>query len=112
MRSRTQGHLHLPFHVREHSWLGIRETILHEIAHAQGHPLDGHGLRWQRRARLLGVSEADIRRSYLWQRRHQRALRALTAQEEERRRDRAETMAIKEAFEAEWETGMISDDVY
>jgi hypothetical protein len=40
----------------------IRETILHEIAHALAWPSgpNGHGPKWQKKARELGVSEEDI----------------------------------------------------
>jgi hypothetical protein len=39
----------------------VRETILHEIAHALvGRKPKPHGIRWQRKARELGVSERDI----------------------------------------------------
>jgi hypothetical protein len=41
----------------------IRETILHEIAHAlAGKDVgrNGHGPKWQKKARALGVSEGDI----------------------------------------------------
>jgi hypothetical protein len=40
----------------------VRETLLHEIAHALT-PRNGHGLRWQRKARELGVSDRNIARS-------------------------------------------------
>jgi hypothetical protein len=47
-------------HVHRGPWRFVRETILHEIAHALVGPC-GHGLKWQRKARELGVSESDIK---------------------------------------------------
>lgn len=45
--------------LRGRRWL-VRETILHEIAHALGST--GHGPHWQRRALSIGVSERGIAR--------------------------------------------------
>jgi hypothetical protein len=37
----------------------LQESILHEIAHALAGPKSGHGPRWQRKARKLGVRECE-----------------------------------------------------
>lgn len=55
-------------HVRRGTWRELRNTIIHEIAHALT-PLDMiHGVRWQRKARGLGVFESSIRGTARWQR--------------------------------------------
>lgn len=39
-----------------HTRSQVRDTVLHEIAHALVGPRAGHGPRWQRQARALGAS--------------------------------------------------------
>jgi hypothetical protein len=49
------------YHVRTAPWREVRETILHEIAHALTPPLvKPHGAFWAMNARSLGVSDEDI----------------------------------------------------
>ena len=43
------------YFVRDNSLPAIRETVLHEIAHALVGPGHGHGPRWQQQARALGI---------------------------------------------------------
>jgi hypothetical protein len=47
----------------------IRQTLLHEIAHALSPPNAGHGPEWQQKAQELGVTQMDIRRNLAFARR-------------------------------------------
>ena len=42
----------------------VRQTILHEIAHALAGPREGHGPRWKSIARSIGVRRPASRRSF------------------------------------------------
>jgi hypothetical protein len=55
----------------------VRYILLHEIAHALAGESAGHGPRWQRKARSLGVPLHDIKRhAHLWETREAHRLTA------------------------------------
>lgn len=43
------------YYVRMNEWTEVRNTILHEAAHALAGPRMGHGPAWARQCRLLGI---------------------------------------------------------